>query len=158
MPSAWCSTGPLLAPKERLRKLIEQIGHPMEKLRDTLAGDRRDCQGIPAELSHDPLARFSCARDIQLRDHQELRPIREIGTVAFELLSNRPVVHHRVGTIRRDGVDQMDEQPRALDVPEEFVAEAMALVGAPRSGLGCRQPRTRGRDRRGRCPGWDTWS
>ena len=55
------------------------------------------------------------------------------------------VVGLRVGAVERREVEHVDEQPRALDVREEVVAEARRRRWRPRSGRGCRRSRAGGR-------------
>ena len=50
--------------------------------------------------------------------------------VALELALDRRVVGDRVGAVERRQVEHVDEQPRALDVREELVAEPRAVARA----------------------------
>ena len=52
------------------------------------------------------------------------------GSCAASSRSITRVVGRRVGAVERREVEHVDEQPRALDVREEVVAEAGAVAGA----------------------------
>ena len=55
---------------------------------------------------------------------------RQFGVVQFQLRTNRLIVGQRVGAVGRGRLDEMDQDARPFDVPQELVPEADAFVGA----------------------------
>ena len=65
--------------------------------------------------------------EVDLREHDELRPPGQPAAVEGELTIDRPSpLVDLLGAGR--GVDQVDEQPRALEVREELVSQADSLA------------------------------
>ena len=62
---------------------------------------------------------------IDLREHEELRPLREAAAVQRQLAVDRVVAAGDLAGVRA-GLDQVDQQARPLEVGEELVAEADA--------------------------------
>ena len=68
--------------------------------------------------------------EVRLREREDPRQRGEPGIVLGELALDHLVVGLRIGAVERREVEHVDEQPRALDVREEVVAEAGAVAGA----------------------------
>ena len=77
--------------------------------------------------------------EVGLRQRQQPRQRGEPRVVRGQLALDRLVVVGRVGAVERREVQHVHEQPRALDVGEEVVAEPRALAARPRSARGCRR-------------------
>ena len=73
---------------------------------------------------------------------------RQPRVVLGQLGLDHPMVLDRVAAVERREVEHVHEQPRALDVREEVVAEARRRRRRPRSARGCRRSRAGGRRRR----------
>ena len=83
--------------------------------------------------------------EVGLRQREQARQRSQARVVRGELALDRREVRLRVGAVERREVEDVDEQPRALDVREEVVAEPRARRSRPRSGRGCRRSRAGGR-------------
>ena len=68
--------------------------------------------------------------EVGLRQREHPRQRRQPRVVLRELALDRRVVVDRVGAVERVEVEHVDEQPRALDVGEELVAEPGAVARA----------------------------
>ena len=73
--------------------------------------------------------RLLLGEQVDLGEGDDLRQAVEPRAVAGELAPDGPVVRLRIPLRRRD-LDQVDEQPAALEMGEELVPEAGALGGA----------------------------
>ena len=94
----------------------------------------------------DPLAPLGGGRlgrlgrdEVGLREREDARELGQPRVVLGELGLDHAVVLERVGAVQRREVEHVDEQPRALDVGEEVVAEPGAGARRPRSAPGCRR-------------------
>ena len=72
----------------------------------------------------------SAAGQIGLGDDDNLRAAAEFGVVQLQFRADRAIVGQRIGAVGRLGLDEMDQDARPLDVPQELVAQPDALVGA----------------------------
>ena len=87
--------------------------------------------------------------EIGLGQREDARQRRPGAVVVLgQLALDRRVVGDRVGAVERREVEHVHQQPRALDVGQEVVAEPRALRWPPRSAPGCRRARAGGRRRR----------
>src|SRR4051794_29803707 len=68
--------------------------------------------------------------EVGLRQREDARELGEAGVVLAQLRLDHRVVGGRVRAVERREVEHVDEQPRALDVGEEVVAETGAGAGA----------------------------
>ena len=106
------------------------VGDRVEQGGDALPGDGRDRQDLAAQLAgrsgRGPRRRRSGPS--WSRPASSGRSARA-GLYSLELVADRPVVLDRVGAVGRHRLDQVDEQAGPLDVAEELVAQAVALVG-----------------------------
>ena len=69
--------------------------------------------------------------EVGLGEREHARQRGEPRVVLGQLALDHRVVLHRVGAVERREVEHVDEQPRALDVGEEVVAEARRRSLAP---------------------------
>ena len=111
-------------------KLIEHVRDTVDKLRNSLARDRGDGECLATKFVLDSFSGFGGAGHVELCHNQQLGAIGESGTIKFKFLADRAIVGDRVGTVKRDRVDQVDQHARTLDMPEEFVTEAVPFVRA----------------------------
>ena len=68
--------------------------------------------------------------EVGLGEREDARQLGQPRVVLGQLALDHAVVGERVGAVERRQVEHVHEQPRALDVGEEVVPEAGALVGA----------------------------
>ena len=114
------------APSVRSSRSLDRV----EQGGDALAGDGRDRQRPRGRARRrSGRWRLGGAGQVHLGHDQQLGPLGQGGAVLLELAADRPVVRDRVGAVGGDGLDQVDEQAGPLDVAEELVAQAVALVG-----------------------------
>ena len=97
---------------------------------EPLAGDGRKQQHVAAGCGGQLLLHFGGAGQLGFADGHDLRPLGQAVAVLLELAADRAVVLDRVGAVDRLRLDQVHEDARALDVPQEFVPQAGAGVGA----------------------------
>ena len=83
--------------------------------------------------------------EVGLGEREHARQRGQPRVVLGQLALDHRVVLHRVRAVERREVEHVDEQPRALDVGEEVVAEPGAAAGALDQARGCRRARAGGR-------------
>ena len=95
-----------------------------------LPGDGRDPRHLAVQLApRAAAASLLGAGHVHLGHDQQLGPLGQRRAVLRQLVADRPVILDRVGAVERHGLDEVDEQVRPLDVPEELVAQPVAGVG-----------------------------
>ena len=116
-----------------------ELGGVRQQLRDARRAARRGPSPVVAEIATTPAGRRGSRasrnagqaprprRQVDLVEHDEHRLLEERRVVRLELVADDAVVPVRVA-IR--AVDDVDEDPRPLDVAQEGVAEARALARA----------------------------
>ena len=84
-------------------------------------------------------------------DSRQLRPVGQIAAVELQLAVDRgPPAAGVLGALAR--LDQVDQEPRALQVGQELVAQADAVGWRPRAAPGRRRPSAGGRPAPEPCP------
>ncbi len=120
---------------ERLgrRQAVQRIGHGAHQLRDAFAGSGRD--GVKFEPARGAkFAQFFKARAVRRRvqfcGHDDHRLLRKFFAERGKLSGNDLKIVHGIAVGSVAGVDQMRDQPRALDVPQKSDAQSSAGVRA----------------------------
>ncbi len=117
-----------------LLRLLDVVVEPFtdvgDEFLDALARRRRDGEELQALL----LGQLLEARQILLRlrqvdlvGHEDLRTARDLLAVLLELCIDLVVVVDRIAAFDARGVDDVQDELRALDVAQEVVAEADAV-------------------------------
>ena len=121
-PAASGATGSAArhAPQQLARELVEPCRVALDV---TITGT-----SSPSRSRHSAAAASRRLRrhEVGLREREHARQRREPRVVLGQLALDHRVVGLRVGAVERREVEHVDEQPRALDVREEVVAEAGA--------------------------------
>ena len=110
--------------------VVEPFADVRDELLDALARRRRDGEELQALL----LGQLLEARQILLRlrqvdlvGHEDLRAARDLLAVLLELCVDLVEVIDRVAALDARGIDDVQDELRALDVAQEVVAEADAI-------------------------------
>jgi len=116
----------------------EAVNRLMEELPDKEIFQSRSSHKDWAELKdlfvrqllHQPIHRFVVHCQIHLVCRDDLAFVGQRFAEGFELLADRAVIFDRIGIVHREHVEHVDDDFRALDVPEERVPQPGAAVGA----------------------------
>ncbi len=91
-----------------------------------VARDRADRQHVAAKRLAQSAVYIVRAGQFAFCQHDDLRPRAEFGRVLLEFAANHMIVGDRIAAIGRHRFDEMDEDPRPLDMAEEFMPQADA--------------------------------
>ncbi len=111
-----------------------------EEFVEAFAGDGADGEDFGAGGCGELFLNFGGAGQFAFGEGDNFRATAQIRRVQIQLVADHAVVLHRIGSIDRRWLHEMDQDAGAFDVPQEFVAEAHAGVRA------FNQPRQIGQD------------
>ena len=91
---------------------------------------RGNGQHFAAQCFFQPLSHFFAAGQLCLGDGDDFRLFTQVPVMQFQLAADHPVIVQGIAAIGRQRLNQVDQHASPLDMPQEFVAQTNATMGA----------------------------
>src|SRR6516164_1783740 len=95
-----------------------------------LAGHAGNGQHFSANVFFQSESNCLPIREVRLADRDYFRLVDEASAVESQLVADHVVILHGIAAVGRQGLDEMDEDARALDVAKELMTQSDAVVRA----------------------------